>query len=132
MDIDVREITKIYKVFDKKEGLRASALSLFHREMREIPALQEISFHIDGGEIVGFVGKNGSGKTTTMKILAGLLSPTAGSVRIDGWTPFDKDYDFLKRLGFITGQKGQLRPDLPAAISRIPTRNFRRRIPLTC
>lgn len=117
MDIDVREITKIYKVFDKKEGLRASALSLFHREMREIPALRGISFHIDGGEIVGFVGKNGSGKTTTMKILAGLLSPTAGSVRIDGWTPFDKDYEFLKRLGFITGQKGQLRPDLPAADS---------------
>ena len=117
MNIDVNEITKIYKVFDKKEGFKESVLSLFHRVMREIPALKGISFHIDGGEIVGFVGKNGSGKTTTLKILAGLLSPTTGNVQIDKWTPFDKDYDFLKKLGFITGQKGQLRPDLPAADS---------------
>lgn len=114
VEIKVEHVSKTYVIYKKEPGLKAAVLSLFHREMTEVNALKGISFSVGNGEIVGLVGSNGSGKTTTLKILAGLLSSTTGKVTIDQYNPFEKDYEFLKKLGFISGQKGQLRPDLPA------------------
>ena len=114
MEIKVEDLSKTYMIYKKEPGFKAAAMSLFHREKTKVNALKGISFYVGNGEIVGFVGSNGSGKTTTLKILAGLLSSTEGKVTIDQYIPFEKDYDFLKKLGFISGQKGQLRPDLPA------------------
>jgi ABC-2 type transport system ATP-binding protein len=63
---------------------------------------------------VGFLGANGAGKTTTLKMLSGLLFPSAGMARVDGYTPFDRKSSFLKTITLIMGQKQQLMWDLPA------------------
>ena len=114
MDVNVSELSKTYKVFKKEPGIKSSVKSLLKREYQYIKAVKDISFQIKSNEIVGLIGSNGSGKTTTLKMLSGLLSSSSGEISIGGINPFKKDKQFLKQLGFVTGQKGQLRPDLPA------------------
>ncbi len=113
MDIHVEGLTKQYKVHEKNIGLKASVKSLFKRKYNTIDAVNDIGFTIEGKGIVGFIGPNGSGKTTTLKMISGLLYPTSGTIKIGGFTPYERDHVFLKQLGFVMGQKGQLWWDLP-------------------
>src|ERR1700677_2833299 len=73
--IEAQELTKVYRVYQKKEGLLGALRGLFHREHREVRAVDQVSFRIEPGEIVGFLGPNGAGKTTTLKMLSGLIYP---------------------------------------------------------
>ena len=91
-----------------------SVRSFFHRQYKEVPAVNDISFTINEGELVGFIGPNGAGKTTTLKCLSGLLYPTSGHVKVLGYTPFERNNKFLKQISLIMGQKNQLWWDLPA------------------
>ncbi|MGH2606712.1 MAG: ATP-binding cassette domain-containing protein, partial [Anaerolineales bacterium] len=68
-------LTKVFRVPEREEGLRAAVRSLFRRKMREVRAVESIDFSIAPGEVVGFLGPNGAGKTTTLKMLSGLLFP---------------------------------------------------------
>ncbi len=111
--IQVDKLVKEYRVHERAPGAWASVRSLFHRRYRTARAVDELSFSIAAGERVGFLGPNGAGKTTTLKVLAGLLHPTAGSVRVDGFDPKKRDYDFLRRITLVMGQKQQLLWDLP-------------------
>lgn len=83
----VRSLSKTYHVPERKEGLLAAMKSLVHRHYRDIRAIDDVSFSIGEGEMVGFIGPNGAGKTTTMKVLAGLLYPTNGEVRVEDFVP---------------------------------------------
>jgi ABC-2 type transport system ATP-binding protein len=74
-----------------------------------------IDFSVGEGERVGFLGPNGAGKTTTLKMLAGLLHPTAGSVTVGGHLPRRREPEFLKKITLVMGQKQQLLWDLPPA-----------------
>ena len=87
--------------------------SLFRRSYRMVKAVDAISFSIAAGERVGFLGPNGAGKTTTLKMLSGLLYPTAGSARVAGHVPFDRSAPFLRSIMLVAGQKQQLLWDLP-------------------
>jgi ABC-2 type transport system ATP-binding protein len=78
---------------------------MFHRQYREVPAVQGITFTLRPGEVVGFIGPNGAGKTTTMKILSGLLHPTSGQVEVLGHSPWRRRADFLRRIAFIRGSQ---------------------------
>jgi ABC-2 type transport system ATP-binding protein len=106
--------------------------SLFHRKYRVMRAVDELSFGIAAGERVGFLGPNGAGKTTTLKVLSGLLHPTSGTVRVDGFDPRRREFDFLRRITLVMGQKQQLLWDLPPvdtfamnrAIYDLPKRQF--------
>ncbi len=89
--------------------------SLFHRDYRPVHAVADLSFQIASGERVGFLGPNGAGKTTTLKLLAGLLHPTEGHVRVAGFDPARRAPEFLQRITLIMGQKQQLLWDLPPA-----------------
>ena len=85
--IRVDGLQKIYRVHEREAGAGASMLSLFHRQYKSVKAVDAVSFEIQPGEVVGFLGPNGAGKTTTLKMLAGLLHPTAGEARVLGHIP---------------------------------------------
>jgi len=112
--IEVDKLVKEYRVHERSAGAWASVRSLFRRKYRTMRAVDELSFGIAAGERVGFLGPNGAGKTTTLKVLAGLLHPTSGTVRVDGHEPKQREFDFLRTITLVMGQKQQLLWDLPA------------------
>jgi ABC-2 type transport system ATP-binding protein len=111
--IDVRELTKTYRVHKRAAGLAAALKSVLHRRYETVQAVATLSFQIAEGERVGFLGPNGAGKTTTLKVLAGLLHPSAGAVRVGGYVPHMRDPRFLQLITLVMGQKQQLLWDLP-------------------
>ena len=88
--ISVSNLKKYYKIHKKEPGLINSLKSFFKREYSEVKAVDNVSFNIEAGELVGFIGPNGAGKTTVLKVLSGLLYPTAGKVLVLGFTPWDR------------------------------------------
>jgi ABC-2 type transport system ATP-binding protein len=111
--ITVRDLRKTYVVPEREGGLKAALTSLVRRKTREVEAVKDISFDIAPGEIVGFLGPNGAGKTTTLKMLSGLLHPTSGEVDVLGFTPWQRDRDYLRQMALIMGQRNQLQWDIP-------------------
>ncbi len=113
--IVVRDLAKHYRVHERAPGIGAALKSLFRRKMREVRAVDGVSFEVGRGERVGFLGPNGAGKTTTLKVLAGLLHPSAGEVRVAGHVPQKREDAYLKKIMLVMGQKQQLLWDLPPA-----------------
>ena len=83
--ISVKNITKTFKVAKRDSGLKNSLKSFFKREYKYIDAVKDISFEIKKGEIVGYIGPNGAGKSTTIKMLSGILYPTKGEIKVNGF-----------------------------------------------
>jgi ABC-2 type transport system ATP-binding protein len=110
----VADLNKTFLVPERDAGLRAAVRSLVRRRHREVRAVDEISFRIEPGEVVGFLGPNGAGKTTTLKMLSGLLYPTAGEARVLGRVPSKREREFLRRITLVMGNRNQLQWDLPA------------------
>ncbi len=115
--IHVKGLTKTYRVAQKTEGAWGALRGLYHREYREVRAVEQVSFTIEPGEMVAFLGPNGAGKTTTLKMLAGLIYPTSGEVRVLGFVPSLRADLFRRQFSLVMGQKNQLWWDLPAADS---------------
>ena len=113
--IEVRRLTKHYRVHRRLPGLGAALRSLVHRSYETVRAVDGLDFQVGPGERVGFLGPNGAGKTTTLKMLSGLLHPTAGEVLVAGHVPRRREPDFLKKITLVMGQKQQLLWDLPPA-----------------
>ena len=113
--IDVRGLRKHYQVHRRPPGMAAALKSLFHRPTETVKAVDGISFEIAAGERVGFLGPNGAGKTTTLKVMAGLLHPTEGTIAVDGHEPRLRAPAFLRDITLVMGQKQQLLWDLPPA-----------------
>src|SRR5512140_3420441 len=103
--ICVSELSKHFKVPVREAGLGASIRSLFRRNYRTVKAVDNISFIIEPGEVVGFLGPNGAGKTTTLKMLSGLLYPTAGSARVLGYEPSRRSTHFLEQITLVMGDR---------------------------
>jgi ABC-2 type transport system ATP-binding protein len=112
--IDVRGLEKTYRVFRKREGLWASIKGLFRRESHQVHAVAGVDFTIDKGEMVAFLGPNGAGKTTTLKLLSGLIYPSAGTAKVLGHVPWKREIAYRRRFALVMGQKNQLWWDLPA------------------
>ncbi len=115
--IETDKLAKSYWVHRKKEGLGASLTGLFRREYREVEAVRGIDLRVEEGEFVAFLGPNGAGKTTTLKLLSGVITPTAGSARVLGHVPWRRENAYRRRFALVMGQKNQLWWDLPAAES---------------
>ena len=113
--IDVRGLSKHYQVHRRPPGLGAALRSVFRRRYDTVRAVDGISFSVGEGERVGFLGPNGAGKTTTLKMLSGLLHPTAGEVQVAGHVPRRREAEFLRKITLVMGQKQQLLWDLPPA-----------------
>jgi ABC-2 type transport system ATP-binding protein len=115
--IEADELTKTYRVFQKREGLLGSLRGLYRREYKEVRAVDRVSFTIEPGEMVAFLGPNGAGKTTTLKMLSGLVYPTSGRASVLGFVPSQRADEFRRKFSLVMGQKNQLWWDLPAADS---------------
>jgi len=115
--ISVEGLAKTYVVPVREAGARAALRSLFRRESRRVTAVDAIGFTVEPGEVVGFLGPNGAGKTTTLKMLSGLLHPTAGVARVLGFVPWEREHAFLRQITLVMGQRNQLVWDIPVADS---------------
>ncbi len=112
--IEIHGLSKSYRVYQKQEGLWASLRGLFRREYREVPAVRGIDLTVEQGEFVAFLGPNGAGKTTTLKLLSGVITPTAGNATVLGHIPWQRENAYRRRFALVMGQKNQLWWDLPA------------------
>lgn len=132
----VSDLSKVYPVAVKEPGLKGTLSHFFRRTYRSIEAVKQVSFEIQPGEVVGFLGANGAGKTTTLKMLTGLIHPSAGKVRVADHVPFRRKPAFLQQITLVMGQKQQLIWDLPAldslkinaAIYGISDKDYRQRV----
>jgi ABC-2 type transport system ATP-binding protein len=113
----VDALSKTYHVPEREGGFGAAVRSFFRRHYRDVDAVCEVSFRIGAGEIVGFLGPNGAGKTTTLKMLSGLLHPSAGGAHVLGYQPWERKPDFLRVITLVMGQRNRLSWDIPAADS---------------
>lgn len=111
--IHVKNLRKTFTQHARATGFKGMMKNLFAPEKIEIRAVDDISFHIEEGEFVGFVGPNGAGKTTTLKMLSGILHPTAGEVTVLDFTPQERKHAFQKQFSLVMGQKNQMWWDLP-------------------
>ena len=109
----VEGLSRTFRVAEKQPGLRGTLRHLFRRQLRSIEAVRDLSFRIEPGEMVGFLGANGAGKTTILKMLSGLIHPSSGVVRVAGHEPSRREASFLRRITLVMGQKQQLIWDLP-------------------
>lgn len=131
--IFLQELRKTYTISERDAGLQAALRSLVRRKTRAIHAVDGISFEVPPGQVVGFLGPNGAGKTTTLKMLSGLLHPTAGIVDVLGHKPWQRKKEFLQQITLVMGQRNQLVWDIPAidsyelnrVIYHIPQEQFR-------
>ena len=112
--IRIEGLRKTYKIYQKQEGLRASFRGLFRRKYRMVEAVRGIDLSVNQGEFVAFLGPNGAGKTTTLKLLSGVISPSAGTARVLGHIPWRRENAYRRRFALVMGQKNQLWWDLPA------------------
>lgn len=111
--ISVKNLFKHYVFYRKQPGFLGSLKSLFFRKKQFAKAVEGVSFEIKKGEVVGFIGPNGAGKTTTLKMLSGILYPTAGKVEVLGFNPARRQNEFKRQFGVVMGQKDQLVRQLP-------------------
>mgnify|MGYP001236718461 CR=1 FL=1 len=117
MFIQINNLSKSFKLFKRNAGLKGAIRSFFNREYEYFTALNDINLNISEGEIIGILGENGAGKTTLIKLMVGLLYPNSGSVIIDGYNPWERNYKFLSNISVVMGQKNQLWWDIPASES---------------
>jgi len=115
--IQVHQLTKTFVTREKQAGLRSSVRTLFRPVRRETQAVKSITFSVEEGERVAFIGPNGAGKSTTIKMLVGILYPTAGEAQVLGKVPWRERQRLAYQIGAVFGQKSQLWYHLPPADS---------------
>ena len=111
--IHVENLTKEFKMYKKQPGFMGAVKGLFSREAEIKKAVDNISFHINEGEMVGYIGANGAGKSTSIKIMTGILVPSSGKCVVDGIIPYENRQKNAKKIGVVFGQRTQLWWDLP-------------------
>lgn len=111
--ICVKNISKEFKISKRDAGIKNAIKSFFRRKYKTIQALDDISFNIKKGEIVGYIGPNGAGKSTTIKIMCGILLPTSGECKVDGYIPWKERKEYVKNIGVVFGQRSGLWWDVP-------------------
>lgn len=110
--IEVEHLQKHFVKIVKEPGLKGALRSFIHPEKQTFEAVKDLTFEVPKGQILGFIGANGAGKSTTIKMLTGILKPTSGFCRINGKIPQDNRQDYVKDIGVVFGQRTQLWWDL--------------------
>ncbi len=134
--IDVRELSKDFRTFKRREGVWGSIQNLFIRDYTMVKAVDRVSFAVDRGEMVGYIGPNGAGKSTSIKMLTGILMPSSGEARVNGFLPYKQRRQYVKSIGVVFGQRTQLWWDIAVVesfkllrrIYEVPEKDFRERM----
>ncbi|HEP1182301.1 TPA: ATP-binding cassette domain-containing protein [Streptococcus pyogenes] len=134
--IEVSHIQKNFSKTIKEPGLKGALKSFVHPQREIFEAVKDLSFEVPKGQILGFIGANGAGKSTTIKMLTGILKPTSGYCRINGKIPQDNRQDYVRDIGAVFGQRTQLWWDLALQetyvvlkeIYDVPEKAFRKRM----
>lgn len=134
--IRVEKVSKIYKVNKRRDGFVSIIANLFFPKFEKKVAVDNVSFSINEGETVAFIGSNGAGKSTTIKMLAGILYPSGGDIEVNGYIPYKQRKKYVSEIGVVLGQKSQLVWDLPVLdsyelirhIYKIPKKDYERRL----
>lgn len=113
--IKVENLSKEFKISKKYPGFKGALRSFFSTEYTIKKAVDDISFEINDGEIVGYIGANGAGKSTTIKMMTGILTPSSGRIIVVGVIPYENREKNAKNIGVVFGQKTQLWWDLPVS-----------------
>jgi ABC-2 type transport system ATP-binding protein len=108
LGIEAHGLTKQFKSYRSREGLSGAFRDLFSREYTVVNAVDGISLSVGKGEMVGYIGENGAGKSTTIKMLTGILQPTSGRIRVNGMDPHKQREQFVRTIGVVFGQRSQL------------------------
>ena len=126
--ISVQEVTKVYKLYDRPIDRLKESMSLTHKSYhKDFFALDKLSFDVKKGETVGIIGTNGSGKSTILKIITGVLSPTTGTVEVDGnisallelGAGFNSDYTGIENIYMNGTMMGFTREQMDAKMQDI-------------
>ena len=136
--ISVAGLTKDYRRSKRREGVRGGLVDLVRPRKHTLRAVDNVSFSIDAGEMVGYIGANGAGKSTTIKMLTGILTPTAGEVEVGGLVPYRQRQSYTRHIGVVFGQRTQLWWDLAVVeslrllqrIYEVPEAEYRRQLDL--
>lgn len=110
--IETKNLTKEFRVFRRREGLLGALQDLFQREYKILKAVDCLDFSVEKGEMVGYIGANGAGKSTTIKMFTGILVPTGGELRVNGFIPYKEREKYTRGIGVVFGQRSQLWWDL--------------------
>lgn len=111
--IKAENLSKTFRVYERGEGIAGYLKSFVARNYREVDAVKNLDLEIQEGEMVGYIGANGAGKSTTVKMLTGILKPSSGVIEIDGRDPYRERKKNAMNIGVVFGQKSQLWWDLP-------------------
>ncbi|WP_113930466.1 ATP-binding cassette domain-containing protein [Bacillus sp. P14.5] len=106
--IEVHNLRKDFKAYSSRSGLKGAFRDLFTRNYKVVSAVNDISFTVKQGEMVGYIGENGAGKSTSIKMLTGILTPTSGTVTVNGMNPHKEREKFVSSIGVVFGQRSQL------------------------
>ncbi|MGI8643428.1 MAG: ABC transporter ATP-binding protein [Thermomicrobiales bacterium] len=134
--IKVSDLTKSFQVANRRPGAFGAFRSLLDRRGTVVSAVDGVDFEVQTGEIVAYIGPNGADKSTTIKMLTGILNPTSGSATVDGLIPWQQRKRLAHHIGVVFGQRTQLWWDLPLIDSlellkyvyRVPDDRFMRRL----
>ncbi|MGH2354415.1 MAG: ABC transporter ATP-binding protein [Chloroflexota bacterium] len=134
--IEVENLQKTFRVARHHRGTLGAMRNLFERQYREVRAVDGISFSVERGEMLGCLGPNGAGKSTTIKMMTGILVPTAGRLEVLGLSPHPRRKEVARRIGVVFGQRTQLWWDLPLIesldllhyIYRVPADRYERNL----
>lgn len=134
--ISVKDVSKVYKINKRKNGLLGFVANLFVPRYEKKTAVDDLNFTINEGEAVAFIGSNGAGKSTTIKMLSGILYPSEGEIIVSGFIPYKQRKKYVSNIGVVLGQKSQLVWDLPVKdgyelirhIYKIPRDDYQKRL----
>lgn len=110
--INVQHLQKEFRIHQARAGLSGAFRDLFSREYKTVKAVDDISFEVAEGEMFALIGENGAGKSTTIKMLTGILTPSEGDIVINGYVPFKQREEYVRSIGVVFGQRSQLWWDL--------------------
>jgi ABC-2 type transport system ATP-binding protein len=138
--VRVENLCKDFQSFRRREGVWGALQNLFVREYVTVRAVESVNFSIEPGEMVGYIGANGAGKSTTIKMLTGILVPSSGQLEANGFVPYRDRSRYTKHIGVVFGQRTQLWWDIAVIesfkllkeIYEIPDADYRKRLDVFC